>query len=373
MSLPDSAEIVIVGAGISGLATALPLARAGREVVVLDAATPWADASGANAGTLSVQVKRREVLALTRESIRLWERLPEEYGIDVGFARPGGLRVATSSHEVERLKLAVTEQRAAGIEVDFLDGAAAHARAPWLSETVMAASHCKWDGWSSPLVAGPALAAGARRLGVRIEDRARVTAIRAGTGGRGAYLLETTRGAIGAGDVVIAAGAWAGAVAGLVGAEFPMQVDVNMLTVTEPSPPLLDHVVTHVGGILSLKQHRNGTCLIGGGWQGRGDVAAGTREVDHERLVHNMRIAVGVVPALGDMLMVRTWAGYESVAPDALPVLGRLAGHERAWVIACARGGYSQGPALGARLAAMIMGCEEAPDTLSFSPRRFAQ
>ena len=59
MSLPITAEIVVVGAGISGLATALPLAKAGREVVMLDKGEPWSDASGANAGTLSIQVKRR--------------------------------------------------------------------------------------------------------------------------------------------------------------------------------------------------------------------------------------------------------------------------------------------------------------------------
>ena len=119
MSLPITAEIVIVGAGVSGLATALPLSKAGREVVVLDRGEPWSDASGANAGTLSIQVKRREVLQLTREAIGLWERMGEEYGIDAGFRCPGGIRVATTDGQVAQLHDAVGEQQAEGLEVEF--------------------------------------------------------------------------------------------------------------------------------------------------------------------------------------------------------------------------------------------------------------
>jgi sarcosine oxidase subunit beta len=297
----------------------------------------------------------------------------DDYGVDVGFARPGGLRIATNAREAENLKLDVDEQRAAGIEVEYLDAATTHARAPWLSDTVAAASLCEWDAWSSPLKAGPALVEAAAALGAKIEAEAEVTSIRKDLRASDLYAIETSRGTLRANEIVVAAGAWAGRVAGFLDADFPMQVDVNMLTVTEPAPPLLDHVVTHAAGILSVKQHTNGTCLIGGGWQGRGDVAAETREVDHERIVHNMRTAVSVIPALAHVRMVRTWAGYEAVAPDALPVLGRLAGHERAWILACARGGYSQAPALGERLAAMIMAGDEAEETLSFSPRRFVQ
>ena len=157
----------------------------------------------------------------------------------------------------------------------------------------------------------------------------------------------------------------------MLDAAFPVEVDVNMLTVTEPAPPLFDRVVTHVGGILSVKQYPNGTCLIGGGWQGQGSVKTGQKDIDYERFVHNMRVAASVIPVLGSLRIVRTWAGFEAVAPDALPVMGRLNGHETAWVLACARGGYSQAPALGARLARMILEPDAAEDDTQFSPHRF--
>lgn len=374
MSLPVTADIVIIGAGVSGLATALPLAKAGREVVVLDRGEPWSDASGANAGTLSVQVKRREVLQLTREAIELWERMGEDYGIDVGFGRPGGIRVATTDGQVAQLRDAVDEQQAEGFEVEFLQPGALRAMAPWLGPVVKAASFCKWDAYSNPLIAGNAMISGARALGARIEGNTAVTAMRRQPGSaRDRYVIVTDQGAIHAKDVVVAAGAWAGKLAAMLDAEFPVEVDVNMLTVTEPAPLSIDRVVTHVAGILSIKQHPNGTCLIGGGWQGRGSAETGMKELDYERLVHNMRVAAGVVPGLADLRILRSWAGFDAVAPDALPVMGRLAGHDNAWVLASARGGYGLAPALGAALAEMVLNDTETRGYETFSPWRFLQ
>jgi len=61
------------------------------------------------------------------------------------------------------------------------------------------------------------------------------------------------------------------------------------------------------------------------------------------------------------------------VAPDALPVIGRLGRHQHAWVLACARGGYSQAPALGRRLAEMILNGDTNPECEAFAPQRFLQ
>ena len=87
--------------------------------------------------------------------------------------------------------------------------------------------------------------------------------------------------------------------------------------------------MTHIGGVLSLKQYPNGTCMIGGGWQGRGGAwKAEAKELDYERLLHNLRTAAIVVPALAELRILRSWSGFEAVAADALPLLGRLPGHE---------------------------------------------
>ncbi len=80
---PRDAEIAVVGGGVAGMSTALFLARAGRDVVLLERGVPWGDASGANAGTLSLQVKRTEVLDLCKLSLAVWKRFGDEMGDQV--------------------------------------------------------------------------------------------------------------------------------------------------------------------------------------------------------------------------------------------------------------------------------------------------
>lgn len=375
MDLPKVADVVIIGAGISGLSVALPIVKAGLSVVVLDKGAPWSDASGANAGTLSIQVKRAEVLPLIHESIERWKRMPEDYGVEVGFGQPGGIRVATTEAERLQLEGSVEIQKDNGIDVQMLDREEVRRLGPWLGPAVKAGSICPHDGYSNPLLVGNSMVTVARQLGVVIASDSCVTAIkRDKTSEIARFSIKTANGdAIYASHVVNAAGAWAGEVATLLGAELPMEVDINMLTVTEPSPPLFDLVVTHAGGILSLKQLPNGTCLIGGGWQGRGSVKSGEKDIDYERFLHNMRIAIDVIPKLRNLRITRTWAGFEAVAPDALPVMGQLGRHEHVWALACARGGYSLAPALGARLAQMILSSTDREAFPQFSPQRFGR
>ena len=366
--LPTDAEIVIIGGGVAGLCSGLYLAQAGYEVVVLERGEAWGDASGANAGTLSLQVKRPEVLDLMLKSIGLWEGFLGDLGLDLGYARPGGLRVATTGRECAMLSESVRLQRDRGFEVELLEGNALRAAAPWLGPEVRAASHCPWDAFSSPLLVGPALVRATREAGVQLVEQAEVQGIDpAGNG----FLVATALGAVHGGVLVIAAGAWSGEIAAMLGVRLPVMTDVNMLTITEPGPPLLDKVVTHIGGILSLKQYPNGTCMIGGGWQGRGGLESGEKALDYESLLHNLRFAARVVPALAELRIVRSWAGFEGVAPDALPLLGRLPGHDTAYIVACARGGYSMSPAQALLLSELIATGRTSLPVTGFNPGRF--
>ena len=364
---PAECDVVVVGAGVAGLCAALWLAREGRSVTVLERGAPWGESSGANAGTLSVQVKRPEVWSLTRLGVDLWQRLAEEGGADLGFARPGSLRVATSEAERLALVASVDAQASAGLDVQLLEGAALRGLAPWLGETVLAAGLCSHDGYCSPLRAGPALLSRLRTAGGRVFGHCPVTAI---DGADGAFRVHAAGFAVGCRTLLVAAGAWSDEVAALLGVTLPVLADVNMLSVTEPAPPLLDRVVVHAGGVLSLKQYPNGSVLIGGGWQGRGGLHPDRREIDHDNLLHNLRTAAGVVPALAGLRVLRSWSGFEGVAPDALPLLGPLPGFERVFVLACARGGYSQAPAQALLVAEMVAGRATTLPVGAFAPAR---
>lgn len=366
-ALPPSAEIAVVGAGIAGVTTALFLARGGREVVLLDRGPPWGDASGANAGTISYQVKRTEVLKLSKLSIDLWHGFGRDMDADTGFRQIGGYRVATTGAEMAHLRAYAAEQAGNGLEYEWLEANELRVRAPWLGPGVQAATYCTIDSYSSPLMAGGALLDAARRAGVRVVAYAEARRLVRSDSG---YGIETTKGTMSCRTLVIAAGPWSAGLAKMIGADFPFYVDVNMLSVTEPAPFVLDRIVTHIGGILSLKQMPNGTVLIGGGWQGRGQFGRLEKEVDYVRLGQNLRTACEVVPGLKALRLVRSWAGYEAVAPDALPVFGPLPALPGAYIVAGARGGYSMGPGQGYLVAQMILGQETAIDCSQYDPAR---
>lgn len=172
--------------------------------------------------------------------------------------------------------------------------------------------------------------------------------------------------------LVIAAGVWSRDLARMVGVELPIDLEVNMLTITESAAPVMDRIVTHARGVLTLKQYPNGTCMIGGGRQGRGDVA-GRKDLDHESLLHNLRVAAAVVPGLASLNVVRSWAGLEGATRDMLPLLGRLPGRPNVFITACARGGFTLGPLLGRLLAELIVHGEASMPIAAFDPARLAR
>src|SRR5260370_36230301 len=110
--LPGSAEIVVVGGGIMGLFAALFLARAGREVVLVERGAPWSEASGVNAGSLGVQNKLLLLVPYALEALKLWRDMAAIVGRDVGFDNIGGFRIARAESENETLWRACVEQGA---------------------------------------------------------------------------------------------------------------------------------------------------------------------------------------------------------------------------------------------------------------------
>ena len=351
VALPSDADVAIVGAGAMGLFTALGLRTAGRKVVVIDMGRPWREASGVNAGSLGVQNKRQELVPFALDAMGIWATLARDLGCDVGYRRSGGLRVAVTQPERERLSSTAARQQEMGVQIEWLEGAALRRRAPYLSEEVTAATFCPDDGFASALLLGPALVGAARRKGIVLVMGTSVTAAFEESGG---VRLVTARGELRVGQLLVAAGAWSARVAAFFNVRLPVTLDVDMLSVTEPSPPILGGILMHASGILTLKQFSNGSCIIGGGWQGKGDLETGAKEIDYESVLHNLRLATRIVPSLSALHVVRQWAGFEGVTPDSLPYFGRLPGTRSVFVLACARGGWTVAPLFG-RLMAELM------------------
>jgi glycine/D-amino acid oxidase-like deaminating enzyme len=143
---------------------------------------------------------------------------------------------------------------------------------------------------------------------------------------------------------------------------------VNQLVVTERMRPVMRSVVGIANGLLSLKQFENGTVLIGGGWQGKGDPVRGGVEPIPDNLIGNIQLARHAIPALGETRVVRIWLGLESETADAMPMIGPLPGLAEAYVIGCVHSGYTSAPYMGHLLAERILGRE--PELPLFDPAR---
>jgi sarcosine oxidase subunit beta len=362
-------DAAVIGAGVMGCSTALHLARGGMRVALLDRGAICREASGVNAGTLTMQMTRAALIPYALRAHGMWMRMAEWCGGGHVLAVTcPGLSVAFTEHEAAMLEERAGARRAAGAPIELVSGARAQEIEPGLSDRVMLAGHCPIDGFASAYLTGRAFRPALLAAGVALfENRAVQGLDRA----RGEFALRTLSGTVRARRVVLAGGVWLEEMAGWLGLDLPIRVLVNQLVVTERIRPVMRTVLGVASGLLSLKQYGNGTVLIGGGWQGIGDRQRGGLAVRPENLTGNVRLAAHAVPALREARVVRAWLGLEAETADALPAIGPIPGVPEAWIIGCVHSGYTSGPYMGRLLAQAVLG--EAPEMPLFPVDRLLE
>ena len=378
---PREAEIVVIGAGIVGLSTALFLARAGHDVLVFERSEPNGLASGGNAGSLHAQLlsfdhgakaagaagPAARTLPLQRDAIALWAQLQRELGADLEMVMTGGLMVAETERDLDFLRAKTAVERAIGIDCEVIGAAELRALEPSLSDRFLGAAFCLGEGKINPLLATQAILTGARAAGARVLGRAAVSSISHDGAG---FRIETARGPVRAGRIVNAAGAFAGEIGRSLGAEIPVHGAPLQMIVTEPAMPVLKHLIAHADRHLTLKQAGNGAFLIGGGWTAGLDPVHGHPRPSLASLAGNLWIAQRALPALDRLHVVRSWAAM-NIDIDGAPILGedpRVPGLFHA----VTSNGYTLGPLIGRVTADLIDHGQTDRDISPFAVARFA-
>ena len=221
--LPRTADLVVIGGGIVGAATAFFAARSGvRAVVVIEKRPALCSlTTPVSTGAFRAQFDNPEEIALVRESIALFEHFAEVAelpGYDIELRQQGYLWLTTSAAGVQRQQALVQRQRAWGLQdVELLSGEEARYRFPYLAPSVLGARYRAGDGWLDvrKLTMGYTAASGATFV---LETAATGFVV---IGGR-LSAVETNRGAIATDRVVIAAGPFSGAVARMAGIELDL-------------------------------------------------------------------------------------------------------------------------------------------------------
>ncbi|MFT8611125.1 MAG: FAD-dependent oxidoreductase [Gluconobacter oxydans] len=375
----ETVDAVVVGGGIVGLFAALFLAEAGKSVVVLERGRAGALASGGNAGSLHAQLMAFDAsadtdgpsmpartLALQRESIRMWEALRGTLDRDLEIKVCGGLVVAETESDMERLRSKVAVEQSLGVDARILDPGELHGIEPNLKQGFLGGAYCSEEGKINPMAATQAVLARARQAGVRVEELTALSAIE-----RDGSRFRVSAGAASwsAGAVVNAAGAYAGEVAELVGRRLPVFGAPLQMIVTEPVAPLVFSLLAHASRHLTLKQAANGSLLIGGGWSAGLDPVHGHPRPLRENLEGNLWVAQRLIPALGAVNVVRSWAAM-NIDIDGAPILGESP-DVPGFFTAVTANGVTLAPAMGRHVADMVLRRSERPDLEIFSPARF--
>ncbi len=359
-------DVLVIGGGLAGAATAYYLAQAGADVLLVEARDLNTQASGANAGSIHLQLQHPEFVAfgpdwaraygptlrLLQASLDMWLELSGELQVDLEVRMTGGLLVATTDAQMRAIEAKTVIDRSFGVPIDILNRTALRALAPYLTEDAIGGGFCANEGRANPLRATPAYAAAAQRLGATILTGTAVTAIEAAPGG---YLVQTGRGPVIAGRVVNAAGAAAADIAMMLGMRVALQGFPLQATVTEPIAPLIPHLVYSAAGKLTVKQGLNGSCLIGGGWSAR-KRATGALVVDAGNLTGNMGRAAAVIPALGQARVVRCWTAVVNGTADWRPIIGEAPGHPGFFLSLFPWMGFSAGPMTARMTADLVLG-----------------
>jgi sarcosine oxidase subunit beta len=372
--LPERAEIVVIGAGIMGLATAYELAKLGVEdVVVVEKGYLCAGASGRNGGGVRAQWSSEENVRLMKESIKLCRDFATKMRINVWFRQGGYLFLARSESMAKRLAASIELQREHGLPTRMIDAADCKKLVPELDVTgIVAASHNPDDGvvFPWPFVWGYARAC--EDLGVPIHTFTTVTELE--TDGRRITAVVTDRGRVETATVVNATGAWSPEIARLVDIELPNHPHRHEICSTEPLKPFLKPFVGDLESGLYCSQSMRGE-LVGG--IGNERVPEGLDQDSSLRfLALYARALTQTLPILGGVRVLRQWSGCYDITPDGSPIVGSVDELEGFIQMCGFMGhGFMIAPIMGRLMARWLTRQEDADDALfeKWNLRRFRE
>jgi sarcosine oxidase, subunit beta len=318
--VPETAEIVIIGGGVMGLSIAYHLARRGlHDVVVIERGYLAEGASGRNGGGVRQQWSTEINIRLMQESVELCRRFAVDLGVNVWFRQGGYLFLARNAAEVARLEKNIALQNRCGVATRMLDPREARDIVPEIDLTgIVGASYNPSDGilFPWPFLWGYARQAAAH--GVRIFTQTPVGGLDRIDGG--GYVVHTPRGAVRARRLINATGAWSPQLAQLVGLEVPTWPIRHEICSSEPLKPFLRPMVSELASGLYCSQSMRGEIVGGVTLPGHGSTYAMGSTL--EFLSTYARRLVRLMPILGDIKILRQWAGPYDQSPDGNPILG---------------------------------------------------
>ncbi|TIT80201.1 MAG: FAD-binding oxidoreductase [Mesorhizobium sp.] len=369
-------DVIVLGGGLMGTASAYFLARRGARVTLIERHRVGSGATVASFGNIRRTGRHISQLPLAHRSLSLWGEAEKMLGRDVEFRATGHIRLIFDEGGLADMRAYAQAARPWGLELEELTPREIHARFPGLGPDAIAASFSPHDGSGNPRLIAPAFAEAARKLGAEIIEDAEVERISHTGGG---FLVASSKGAFAAECLLNTAGAWGARIAAQFGEAVPLDARGPQMGVTEPLP----HWILPVVGIWTrdkdcgayLRQVERGNIVFGGAAERVSvNLDPGHAKADPARLPVQLRAVARLLPAIAQAAVIRTWSGCEGYVRDMLPVIGQSAttpGLFHAFGF-CGHG-FQLGPGVGDAMAELITTghCETPLD--DFSIDRFSR
>jgi sarcosine oxidase subunit beta len=373
LKMKNTAEVVIIGAGIIGCAAAYYLAKKAISVIVLEGSGHIGNGgSSRNGGGVRQSGRDPRELPLVMWGIRnLWPHLTEELGVDVEYTQKGNLRLGKTENHLKILEDLIDRAVACGLDVKMIDGDEVRQINPYLSEEVVGASWCPTDGHANPLTATLGYYKKARELGVRFitgEPAAELKKVK-GKIRKVITPYNTYEGE----KVLVAAGYESRAITASVGIDIPMQAKKLECLVTEAEPPMFEQMLGTAEADFYGHQSKHGSFVFGG------STGLEAYNKDNGRMISSSIgsscICRGIMryfPLLSDTKIVRAWTGFADESADKIPVISQVEEVPGLYVACGFTGhGFGIGPGAAYNLAEIINGETPAVDMSPFRYDRF--
>ncbi len=355
-ALRPSYDVVIIGGGGHGLATAYYLAKTFgiTNVCVLERAYIGAGNTGRNTAVIRSNYSTPAAIRFHKESVELYRRLPAELGFNLMYSRRGQLNLAHSEATMRSFRLRAESNKFYGVRSEMVD----------LRQIKEIAPSLNLDHHRFPILGGLwhedggtgrhdavawAYARRAMQSGVEVHQRTCATGIIIEKGR--AVGVETDRGSIRCAHVVQAVAGRSSQVARLAGIALPIRSIPLQAMVTQPLKPFLDPLVSSAELHTYVQQTARGEIVIGGnidGWELYSTRV--TLDVKEEMASHTLEL----FPFLANVRVMRQWAGITDVTPDASPIIGESPVRNYWLDAGCGTWGFKAIPATGKYLAQSI-------------------
>lgn len=370
--MKNSADVVIIGGGITGCSIAYNLAKQGmKNVVVIEKSYICSGSTGRCGAGVRMQWGTIMNCTIAKKSIEFFENANEilEYDDDVEFKQSGYLLVASTDKEMDQFKKNIEIQHQLGIPSKLLTVQEAKEIVPYLNTDILTgAAFCGKDGFLNPFKTTDAYYKAAKRLGVEFYTYTEVIGIKTENGKvKG---VVTDKGEIATEKIVNATNGWSKQICDMVNIDIPVYSERHQILVTEPVEALQGPMVMSFSLNLYVQQSPHGSFIMG---RGDANEPRDLRQTSSWHFMEEMAKTIdSLLPPISNLRVIRQWAGLYNMTPDKQPIYGTVDGLEGFYLALGYSGhGFMFGPVTGIAISEMILGKKPSIDVSMLNLNRF--